>query len=259
MNEVDPSTKLLPLVPQAETADNLALAQTLWPNKLTPVHLSQLQVLAEDHGFSVSAGDLLFLDKHWYVSHSGLLRLAVRHHCAGIHVRAVPEFCDPVKGRWTFKATVYKSRTCRGFAGFGDADSANTSALVRGAEMRVAETRAVNRALRKAYGIGICSIEEIGATPANPERPVVSSDRSPNARKSDQRLLRDEIQALISRHHLDPSRVRLFAADYCDVKELRQASREQLEEFARHLADYAEKDREGLLCQLNSYGGTPKP
>ena len=33
-------------------------------------------------------------------------------------------------------------------------DPSNTSPLVRGAEMRVAETRAVNRALRKAYGIG---------------------------------------------------------------------------------------------------------
>ena len=31
--------------------------------------------------------------------------------------------------------------------------------------MRVAETRAVNRALRKAYGIGICSVEEIGTIP----------------------------------------------------------------------------------------------
>jgi len=36
------------------------------------------------------------------------------------------------------------------------------SPLVHGAEMRVAETRAVNRALRKAYGIGICSVEETG-------------------------------------------------------------------------------------------------
>ena len=34
--------------------------------------------------------------------------------------------------------------------------------MVHGAEMRVAETRAVNRALRKAYGIGICSVEELG-------------------------------------------------------------------------------------------------
>jgi hypothetical protein len=41
----------------------------------------------------------------------------------------------------------------------------NVSLLVRGAEMRIAETRAVNRALRKAYGIGICSVEEIGSHP----------------------------------------------------------------------------------------------
>jgi hypothetical protein len=32
--------------------------------------------------------------------------------------------------------------------------------------MRVAETRAVNRALRKAYGIGLCSVEELGWEPA---------------------------------------------------------------------------------------------
>jgi hypothetical protein len=35
--------------------------------------------------------------------------------------------------------------------------------LVQGAEMRVAETRVVNRALRKAYGIGMSSVEEIGS------------------------------------------------------------------------------------------------
>ena len=65
--------------------------------------------------------------------------------------------------RYAFKATVYKSRTCQGFVGYGDADPSNVSFLVHGAEMRVAETRAVNRALRKAYGIGICSVEEIGS------------------------------------------------------------------------------------------------
>jgi hypothetical protein len=49
-----------------------------------------------------------------------------------------------------FKATVYKTPDSRGFVGYGDASPANISPLVRGAEMRVAETRAVNRALRKA-------------------------------------------------------------------------------------------------------------
>jgi hypothetical protein len=70
---------------------------------------------------------------------------------------------NPVTSRWVFRATVFKSRTCKGFVGYGDADPSNVSPLVHGAEMRVAETRAVNRALRKAYGIGLCSVEEIGS------------------------------------------------------------------------------------------------
>jgi hypothetical protein len=41
------------------------------------------------------------------------------------------------------------------------------------------------------------------------------------------------------------------------VPELRQASREQVEDFVAHLAEHASQDREGLLCQLTSYG--PKP
>jgi hypothetical protein len=77
-------------------------------------------------------------------------------------VHPVAEFCEPTASRCAFKATVFKSRNCKGFVGYGDADPSNVSMLVHGAEMRVAETRAVNRALRKAYGIGICSVEEIG-------------------------------------------------------------------------------------------------
>ncbi len=63
------------------------------------------------------------------------------------------------------KATVYPSKGSAGFVGYGDADPSNVSLRVRGAEMRMAETRAVNRALRKAYGVGICSVEEIGTVP----------------------------------------------------------------------------------------------
>jgi hypothetical protein len=114
------------------------------------------------YGLSVAAGDLQYLDGRWYVTHAGLLRLAQRKHCAGISVRQVPDFCDPCANRWIFEATVYKRRGSKGFACFGDADPSNVSPLVHGAEMRVAETRAVNRALRKAYGIGLCSVEELG-------------------------------------------------------------------------------------------------
>src|SRR4030095_14279538 len=96
--------------------------------------------------------------------HKGLLSVAHRNRCAGIHVRPMPILSDPSAQRWAFEATVYKSCACRGFVGYGDADPTNVSPLVHGAEMRVAETRAVNRALRKAYGIGLCSVEELGSS-----------------------------------------------------------------------------------------------
>ena len=47
--------------------------------------------------------------------------------------------------------------------------------------------------------------------------------------------------------------MKAYGADYCDVSELRQASREQVANFIKHLAEYVQADRDGLLCQLNSY------
>ncbi len=66
----------------------------------------------------------------------------------------------------------------RGFVGYGDADPSDVSFLVHGAEMRVTETRAVNRPLRKAYGIGICSVEEIGSF-AEPPQTLRESKKLP--------------------------------------------------------------------------------
>src|SRR6266481_1883066 len=142
---------------------NLNLAKGKWVEALSRQHLQVLRSLTEDYGFAVALGDLLLLEGGWYVTNAGLLRLAARSRCNGIRVEQVRNFCDPVAGRWVFKATVYKSPSSKGFVGYGDADPSNVSSLVRGAEMRVAETRAVNRALRKAYGIGLCSVEELGS------------------------------------------------------------------------------------------------
>lgn len=205
---------------------------------------------------SVESGDLIKIDGHWYITHSGLLRLSRRSRCAGVHVEPVEEFSNPASSRWVFKATVFKSQTCRGFVGYGDADPSNVSPLVRGAEMRVAETRAVNRALRKAYGIGICSVEEIG-TSAEPAEPAAGSRRLPPqpSKGNGSRTVRDRLCQVIRQHRLDPNLVKCYAMDFCGVKSLREATREQVENFVVHLADWAEKDRNALLCQLNSYPG----
>jgi len=123
--------------------------------------------------------------------------------------------------------------------------------------MRVAETRAVNRALRKAYGIGICSVEEIGSFAGQPDsRSEPKKLPQPaNGNGHGGPKVRDRLCQLIRQHQLDPSLVKAYATDFCGVKTLREATREQVENFVAHLADWAEKDRNALLCQLNSYLG----
>ena len=115
--------------------------------------------------------------------------------------------------------------------------------------MRVAETRAVNRALRKAYGIGICSIEEMGTMPNPVEKlPPPNANGNGNGPK-----VRDRLCQIIRKHQLDAELVKAYAVDYCGTKTLREATREQIENFVQELADWADKDRNALLCQLNSY------
>jgi len=233
---------------------NITLARALWGN-FNQSALSGLRELLRDHHFSIAGGDLIFLDGRWYVTHTGLLRLSRRKRCSGINVRPVRAFCDPQSSRWAFAATVYRSGTCKGFVGHGDADPSNVSPLVHGAEMRVAETRAVNRALRKAYGIGICSVEEIGsfAEPAHSYREPNKLPPQPANGNYGGPKVRDRLCQIIRQHQLDPNLVKSYAADFCGVKTLREAKRERVEAFVVHLADWAEKDRNALLCQLNSY------
>jgi hypothetical protein len=164
--------------PSALSSSNRRLARKRWSLTGADPLLKSLKILSEEFHVSIATGDLSILQNDWYVTHVGLIRLARRNRCAGIHVEPAAGLSEPASGRWAFKATVYKSRTCKGFVGYGDADPSNVAPLVHGAEMRVAETRAVNRALRKAYGIGICSVEEIGSLPG-PSVPVQPSKKIP--------------------------------------------------------------------------------
>jgi len=161
---------------------NHKYARRIW-GRIPNLTTRALEELTRRYRLSVVLGDIRYFGDSWYVTHAGLLRLAKRTRCSSIRVEALPEFCDASLGRWIFKATVYRRRGSHGFSGFGDANPSNVSPLVRGAEMRVAETRAVNRALRKAYGIGLCSVEELGweprscGTPAPPE--ILCQQRRP--------------------------------------------------------------------------------
>ncbi len=237
---------------------NAKLAKSMW-GELSTKALRNLKDLTATHELSVAAGDLQFLEGRWYVTHAGLLRIAQRNHCSGMRTTVDKGLSDPASSRWVFKATVYKSPRSRGFVGYGDADPSNVSSLVHGAEMRVAETRAVNRALRKAYGIGLCSVEELGCAPrsnSSPsfEQPKASTNGNNGHHNGNgQPRLRDRLCLLIRQHHLDAGLVKAYAADYCGTATLRDAGRDLVESFINDLAERAAKDRDGLICQLNSY------
>jgi hypothetical protein len=228
--------------------ENVRFAKKVWGENLSTQFL---KMLTRDFQLSVKDGDLQVINGHWYVTHTGLLRLARRRRCSGIHVETVNSLCDSGANRFVLKATVFPSKGSSGFVGYGDADPSNISSLVRGAEMRVAETRAVNRALRKAYGIGICSVEEIGPIPnAGEKLPPQGANGNGNGTGP---KVRDRLCQLIRQHKLDPELVKSYAIDFCGTKTLRDASKEQVENFVQQLADWAAKDRNALLCQLNSY------
>jgi len=235
---------------------NSRLARATWGG-LSRSAIRNLRALTEEYSLFVSRGDLQLLDGRWYVTHAGLLRIARSKKCCGISSAVVTQLSDPSANRWIFRATVYKSPRSRGFVGYGDADPSNVSPLVRGAEMRVAETRAVNRALRKAYGIGLCSVEELGWPSASPKpsdnHTGSSKSCASNGSKNGHPRLRDQLCLLIRKYELDPTLVKRYAADFCGTETLRDASRDLVEAFIFTLAEEAAKDRAALVCKLNSY------
>ncbi len=236
---------------------NLRIARRWNAGRLGVVAADCVREVTIRFGLSMALGDFRYLDERLYVTHSGLLSLASRKRCLGIHVQQVHESCDPASARWVFRATVYKSPGSKGFVGYGDADPSNVSPLVRGAEMRVAETRAVNRALRKAYGIGLCSVEELGSLSGSPDptrgHEQSTKPHSQNGSSNSRPRLRDRLCLLIRQYNLDPTLVKAYAAEFCGTETLKGASRDLVESFISHIAASAKENRDSLVCKLNSY------
>jgi hypothetical protein len=237
-----------------EVTSNLRAARSIW-GPLPRLLIKNLREITKRHHLSVSAGDVTLLGSQLYITHAGLLCIGKRNRCSGIVTRLHRDLSDPAASRWVFRATVFKSPRSKGFDGYGDADPSNTSPLVRGAEMRVAETRAVNRALRKAYGIGLCSVEELGYLSSKQEvsKGVASGHSNRNGSGTGVSRLRDKLCLLIRNYELDPTLVKRYAADFCGTETLREASRDLIEAFVSTISREAANNRAALICKLNSY------
>ena len=94
--------------------------------------------------------------------------------------------------------------------------------------MRVAETRAVNRALRKAYGIGLCSVEELGwltgSTGGGKDQTQPANPPPGNGSSNGQPKLRDRLCVLIRQYNLNPTLLKAYATDFCGTQTLSEAN-----------------------------------
>jgi len=112
-----------------------------------------------------------------YIKHEGLL--AMFHENNGKEI--VTELLSYENGVAVFKATATGDRGT--FTGHGDADDNNVNRNIIPHKLRMAETRAVNRALRFYNNIGMCSVDELGGD----DKPAVNRDtgfKAENARHS---------------------------------------------------------------------------
>ena len=100
---------------------------------------------------------LVWLQGREYLTHSGLLRVAHEHGLERIQTELI--HWDAEARAAVVKTTVVGERGT--YTGYGDASPDNVARHLRTATLRMAETRAVNRALRLYTGLGMTTTEEL--------------------------------------------------------------------------------------------------
>lgn len=97
-----------------------------------------------------------------FVKFEGLL---AEFHANGGKEIDTEELSTSTQERPVFKATVSGEKGT--FSGHGDADDTNVNKMIARHKYRMAETRAIARALRWYNNIGMCSADELGGDEKN--------------------------------------------------------------------------------------------
>lgn len=150
-----------------------------------------------------AGGDVTRLNNREFVLFSGLLSLAHEHGLECLET-------EPVSIDLDSRSAVFRciARGQRGtFTGHGDGTQENLSKMVKPAFIRMAETRAIARALRFYLGIGMTAKDEL---PGNESERTQRTSRPAAARQA-------ESQAPNTGAGVDAERVRRFL-EFCDYR-----------------------------------------
>src|SRR5437763_13113840 len=130
---------------------------------------ASLETLTREFGFPVRNGDLQIINSNCYVTHTGLIGLARCKRCRG-SVKAADSLCNAMASRFVLKATVIRPNIPPVLSATA-MPTRPTSLLARARRRDPGSgTKAVNRALRKEYGL---ATRNGGGSP--PNRPILKA------------------------------------------------------------------------------------
>ncbi len=170
-----------------------------------------------------------------------VLKVAQRLHVAGIKTEPVVPLSLPRQRRYVFRATIYTSKDCPGFTAYAEADPSTVPPELHGCELRIAETRAIKRALRKAYRLTAGTAGKHETTPARSREP---------------QPIRERFTQVAAQLGVAPHLLKAYAQAFCETSSLRAAGPQRLASFLDRVEEQANRDRDGLLALLAKHAPT---
>ncbi len=156
--------------PKEKWSDNYDIQQNieLWckaKGVKSRFQLSQMLTICHANGIDPMMNTIVLIDGKPYITRHGLQSIARKNGVRSIVPEFCPELSDATKDLFVFRAEV-TTRDGGVFVAYGDAGPDSVSGKHMTPHLRrVAETRAVNRAITSAYNPGLVSVEELGGSP----------------------------------------------------------------------------------------------
>ena len=225
---------------------NLRLVKKLYPD-LAQEDLRRLRELTQAHLLSVSQGEISCIDGKWYVTHAGLLRIALRADASesGLFCKNDSPILSRAAGSSTRQFISLVARRGLSVTVMPIPPTRLPLSVVPKCALprREPSTGLSERPTESASAVSKSS----GRSPLRkgpPAGPHSNGHRGANGSGNGQPRLRDQLCLLIRQHDLDPTLVKAYAADFCGTAALKDASRDLVESFITQLAAAAKKDRE---------------
>jgi hypothetical protein len=211
------------------------------PEKAQEHLAQQIRALFAEFGLRPDLGHIIVMGDRPYITKEGLIYYAQKSgQLAGIEV----ELVERTQNFCLIKATV-KTKDGGKYEAYGDADKNNTNRMVTPHLIRMAETRAVNRALRVAFPIGLCSYEELAEQDIlyDPETgEVIEETRQSNNRNrdaSDRQV--NAIKTIADKRKLSEEQLREFLKLLVNKEKLEELDKEEASKVISELNKLASK------------------